>query len=185
LGLLLLGIIDSSFLLFLPLGNDLLLVALTARNHSHLLYYVLMATAGSVLGSAFTDWVSRKGGEEGLEKRVSRSRLSYVQGQVKKRAGLALAFASIMPPPFPFTAFIIVAAALKYPRAKLLGIVGAARLARFLVEALLARHYGKSILEHAETPLVQGFIFAIVVISVLGTAWSLYKWAKSSNRARV
>jgi membrane protein YqaA with SNARE-associated domain len=172
-------------LLFLPLGNDLLLVALAARHPERLFYYAFMASAGSVLGCAFTDWISRKGGEEGLEKRVSRRRLGYVQHQVKEHAAFALAFASIMPPPFPFTAFVIVAAALKYPRAKLLGVVGAARLARFLVEALLAAHYGKRILEVAETPLVQGFILAIVVISVGGTAWSLYSWAKSSRKAKV
>ena len=34
-GPLLLGILDSSFLVF-PFGNDLLVVALTARNHAHL-----------------------------------------------------------------------------------------------------------------------------------------------------
>jgi membrane protein YqaA with SNARE-associated domain len=144
-----------------------------------------MASAGSVLGCLFTDWVSRKGGEEGLEKRVSKRRLDYVQAQVKKRAGFALALASLMPPPFPFTAFVIVAAALKYPRIRLLGIVGACRILRFGAEALLAKRFGSQILRDADTPWVQGFVLAIVVISVAGTGYSLYEWTKRSKRARI
>src|SRR3979411_2961260 len=83
-GLLILGFLDSSFLLFLPLGNDLLLVALTARDHRMLPVFAVLATAGSLLGCLLTDWVSRKGGEKGIEKFLSGRRLSYVKRKVKK-----------------------------------------------------------------------------------------------------
>ncbi len=182
LGLLLLGILDSSFL-FMPLGNDLLLVGLTAKNSAHMPYYVVMATVGSVLGVLFTDWVSRKGGEEGLDKRVSKRRLAYVQKQVKKRAGFALAFASLMPPPFPFTPFVMVAAALKYPRPRLLGVIAIGRLIRFTAEGLLAMRFGKRILADAQTPLVQGIVIAVVVLSLGGSAYSIYGWVKRSKSA--
>ena len=45
LGLLVLGILDSSFL-FAPWGNDLLVVAMTARHphYGHMLYYAAMST---------------------------------------------------------------------------------------------------------------------------------------------
>jgi len=45
-GLLILGVLDSSFL-FMPLGNDLLMVAMTASRHVMLPYYAGMATAGT------------------------------------------------------------------------------------------------------------------------------------------
>ena len=48
-GPLIFGIADSSFL-FLPFGNDLLVVILTVRDHAHLPYYVLTAALGSTLG---------------------------------------------------------------------------------------------------------------------------------------
>ena len=183
-GLLLLGVLDSSFFLFMPLGNDLLIVALTARHHARMPYYALMATAGSVLGCLFTDWVSRKGGEMGLETRVSRRTLGYVKRKVEKNAGPALALASLMPPPFPFTPFVIVAAALQYPRRKLLGIIAVARAIRFLIEGLLAIWFGKRILEMAQEPLVQGTIITVVVISILGSVYSIYSWVQNSRKRR-
>jgi membrane protein YqaA with SNARE-associated domain len=184
-GLLLLGILDSSFLLFVPLGNDLLLVGLTARNPAHWPYYVAMASIGSVLGCWFTYWVSLKGGEGGLEKRVSKRRLKYVQAQVEKRGAVALVLASLMPPPFPFTPFVMVAGALKYPLVRLLGIIAVCRVVRFSVEALLAKKYGSHILQSAQTPLVQVIVLTIVVLSITGSAYSLYDWTKRSKRGSI
>ena len=39
---------------------------------------------------------------------------------MRDNAGQALAIASLVPPPFPFTAFVMAAAALQYPRKRLL-----------------------------------------------------------------
>src|SRR3954465_14166774 len=116
-GLLLLGILDSSFL-FAPLGNDLLVVAMTARKHSWgaMLYYAFMSTVGSVLGCLLVDVLLRRAGEKGLEKYLPTKRLEYVKCKVQKNAVWALVLASIAPPPFPFTPFVMAAAALQYPR---------------------------------------------------------------------
>jgi membrane protein YqaA with SNARE-associated domain len=184
LGLFLFGIIDSSFF-FLPLGIDLLLVALTARHHDRMLLYAAMCAAGSVIGCFTTDWLSRKGGEAGLEGRVSPRRLAYVQKQVTKHGGVALALASMMPPGFPFTIVVVVAAALKYPRAKLLSIVAVFRFIRFAIEGLLAIWFGRRILKMAELPAVQWAIFVIVVVSVVGSAWSIYGWFIKSKRLQL
>ncbi len=180
-GLLLLGILDSSFL-FLPLGIDLLMVALTVKHHDHMFYYAAMAAAGSVIGCFTTDWVSRKGGEAGLKNRISPRRLKYIQARVEKSAGVALALSAMAPPGFPFTPFVVVAAALQYPRGKLLIIVAIFRLIRFTIEGLLAIKFGPRILKLAEMPAVQHAILAVVVISIVGSAWSLYNLYRSSRR---
>src|SRR5438270_1893984 len=109
-GLLIFGVLDSSFLT-MPLGNDLLMIALTAREHNMLPAFAAMATAGSVAGCWLIDVVARKGGEQGLKKIVSSRQLQYVQRRVRNSAPWALVFASIMPPPFPFTPFVAAAAA--------------------------------------------------------------------------
>src|SRR5580704_9029267 len=97
LGLLTLGSFDSSPLV-LPMGNDLLVLALSARYHERVLYYVLMATAGSLIGCFATDWISRKS-ESGQKRLVSRKHLDYISevggkaGSVDTRGGVAHAAA--------------------------------------------------------------------------------------------
>src|SRR5580698_7923748 len=130
LGLLLLGVLDSSFL-FMPLGNDLLVVALTAAHRERMLYYVLMATVGSVAGVDFTRWVSAKGGRKGIEGDRKSKLIASVERKVRENGGIAIATAALMPPPFPFTPFIIVASALQYPRRKMLAIIAVCRGLRF------------------------------------------------------
>ena len=93
IGLLVLGILDSSFLIA-PWGNDLLVVAMTARNRtvSHMLYYAAMSTIGSVLGCLLIDRTLRPLGAKGLEKHLSKRRLARVQKSVGQNAAMALAF---------------------------------------------------------------------------------------------
>ena len=176
-GLLILGVLDSSFL-FMPLGNDLLIIVLTARNHAMLPVFATMAAAGSVLGCLLVDLVCRKGGEEGLERVVSGRRLAYVKRKVSKSAGWALAFASVMPPPFPFTPFVAAAAALQYPRRKLLGVVAITRFARFCAVGLLAIAFGNQIIRLAQSPAVRTGILGLVAIFVAGSVYSVYSWFK-------
>lgn len=79
-GLLVLGILDSSYLIA-PWGNDLLLIAMTARHPSlrYMVYYAAMSSAGSVLGCLLIDLTLRPLGAKGLEKRLSQRRLNRVQ----------------------------------------------------------------------------------------------------------
>lgn len=179
-GLLLLGTLDSSFL-FMPLGNDLLVIALTAAHRERMLYYVTMATIGSVLGVWFTHWVSAKGGRKGIEGDRKSKRIAYVERKVHEHGGIAIATAALMPPPFPFTPFIIVAGALQYPLKRMLLIIAACRALRFATEGVLAVVYGRRIIGLAQSPYVEGFIMALVVISMAGSAWSIYNWIKKSR----
>jgi membrane protein YqaA with SNARE-associated domain len=179
-GLLLLGTLDSSFL-FMPLGNDLLVIALTAAHRERMIYYVTMATVGSVIGVAFTHWVSAKGGRKGIEGDRKSKRIAYVERKVKEHGGIAIATAALMPPPFPFTPFIIVAGALQYPLKRMLLIIAACRAVRFATEGLLAVVYGRRIIQMAQSPYVEGFILALIVISMAGSAWSIYSWIKKSR----
>jgi membrane protein YqaA with SNARE-associated domain len=174
LGLLTLGAFDSSPLV-VPLGNDLLVLALCARYHNRAVYYVAMATAGSLIGCLVTDWISRKS-EKKLKKLVSSKYLDYIQQQGKKRAGLALIVTSLLPPPFPFTAFVAAAAVLQYPRNKLFIFIGVGRSLRFAIEGALAIRYGRWIIGQAQSPLLDHLVIALIVISIIGSAFAIYRW---------
>jgi membrane protein YqaA with SNARE-associated domain len=182
IGLLVLGLLDSS-ILFLPLGNDLLMIAMSARKHILIPYYAVMAAAGSLLGCLTVDLLVRKGGEKEIEKHVSRKRFDYVRARMNKNAPWALVFASLMPPPFPFTPFVAATAALQYPRRRLLSVIGAARLARFLVEGVLAILVGKKLLHVARSSAFEYAIGAFILVCAIGSAISVYRWISQSKGA--
>jgi membrane protein YqaA with SNARE-associated domain len=185
IGLLVLGILDSSFL-FAPLGNDLLVVAMSARYHSvgRMLYYAAMSTVGSVLGCLLVDVVMRTAGEKGLERHLPKARLNYVKRKVEHNAAWALVLSAIAPPPFPFTPFIMAAAALQYPRARLLAVVGAARMVRFALLGVLALRFGRRILSWADSGVVQGVLVGLIVVCTVGSVLSVIGWIKRSRNAR-
>jgi len=180
-GLVIVGFLDSSFLI-LPFGNDFLLIALTAHHHKMAIVYAFCATVGSLLGCWVTIWLGGKG-EASIRKRVSSKRLNYLENKVEKHAGWAVALAAIMPPPFPFTTFVAVAAAFDYPRKKLFAVIGVTRLTRFAAEGYLAVHYGTRILHFLNSRELKYFVVPFVVVSVAGSAYSIYKWIRSSAPA--
>lgn len=186
-GLLVLGILDSSFL-FAPWGNDLLVVAMTARypNDEKMLYYAAMSTVGSVLGCLLLDVTMRPLGAHGLEKYIPARKLKRVKNKVEHNAGQTLAVASLVPPPFPFTIFVIAAAALQYSRARLLGVIGVTRMLRFTLLGILALRYGTKILRWSRNPVAQGVVIGLIVVCTVGSVVSVYRWihrARSSARA--
>lgn len=182
-GLVLMGVLDSS-ILFLPFGNDLLVVFLTARRPQLFWLYALVATAGSLLGCTITDWLSRKLGEVGIQKMVSSNRLKSVQERLKKHTFWALSLAALMPPPFPFTVFLIGASALQISRRAVLGSVAVGRAVRFSILSVLATIYGRQIIRMTRTDAVQYFVIGLAVVSIAGSAFSIAKWLRSARQGR-
>lgn len=179
-GLLGVGVLTSFILV--PFGHDLLMVAMTARNRELMLYYAAMSAAGSVVGALLIDLIFRKGGESRLARQLPPKRLDYIRHKVSTRAGPAIALAALVPPPFPYTPFVMAASALQYPRGKLLGIIAACRLVRFVGLGLLALWFGPRILGTAEHPAVQAAVIALLVIAVGGSVFSVYRWVKRSRK---
>ncbi|HZL57507.1 MAG TPA: hypothetical protein VFC21_10515 [Bryobacteraceae bacterium] len=183
IGLLLLGTLDSSFLM-LPLGNDLLVVALTVRSPGNLWYYVAMATAGSVLGVSFAHAVCSRMGKAIIEGDNKSRQVAFVERKIEKYGGFAIAFAAIAPPGFPFTPFIVIPAALQYPLKKMAAIIAVSRLARFVLEAYLAKSYGKHLLQMANSQAFQTGVLILVAISVVGSVISIWTWVKKGRSLR-
>jgi membrane protein YqaA with SNARE-associated domain len=183
-GPLVLGIADSSFL-FLPFGNDILLVVLIARNH-HLAYeYVPMAAVGSVIGIFLLDLVARKGGEAGLEKIIkNKKRFDYLKKKMDERAAYMITLACVAPPPFPFTPVIAAASAFEYPRPKLLGVAFVARLVRFSIVAVLATIFGREILSVVKSSAFFWTMVGFIVLCAAGSAYSIYGWVQRSRKPK-
>jgi membrane protein YqaA with SNARE-associated domain len=180
-GPLILGIADSSFL-FLPFGNDLLVVNLVARNHSQLPFLVLTAAIGSTIGVFLLDAVCRKGGEEGLKRMMKPTRLEYFERRMTNQAAIAIVTACLAPPPFPFTIVIASASAFAYPRQRLLGLVFVARAIRFTIVGLLAIRFGGDILRIARAPETTWVMVGFITLCILGSAYQVMQWIRRSRR---
>ena len=115
------GVLDSS-LLFLPFGNDLLIVILVSRHQEGALLYVLSAACGSTLGVLILALLAGRVGEEGIRKLTGEKRFNKMKTKVQNHGGLAIFLSTLAPPPFPFTMVIATAAALQYSRRRLLAL---------------------------------------------------------------
>jgi membrane protein YqaA with SNARE-associated domain len=176
-GLLGLGILDDSFLFF-PVGADLLLVILVARNHEHWPFYVLGATIGSTIGVLLLDLVCRKGGEKGLQRIVKPKLLGYLKRQMQQNATVALILSCLAPPPFPFGACIAAASAFQYPRPRLLTLVFLSRAVRYALVSWSAVYFGRHILRIASSDEFLWTMGVFIAICVIGSVVSVIHWIR-------
>jgi membrane protein YqaA with SNARE-associated domain len=181
-GPLLLGILDSSFL-FLPMGNDLLLVILISREHSRYVPYAIVAAVGSTLGVVLLDLVCREGGEEGLKKMLKPKRFEQIKKRMSQKAGFAIALACLAPPPFPFTAVIAAASAFAYPRARLLAVVFVSRLIRYTLIGWGAIVFGRDIIRIARSNEFYWAMVVFVVMCLVGSTISAVGWIRRTRYA--
>jgi membrane protein YqaA with SNARE-associated domain len=180
LGPLLLGAADSSFL-FLPIGNDLLIVALVAGHHHHFWIYVLTGACGSTLGVFFLDLVARAVGETGVQNMTGMRRFEYLKRKAGQKAAMFIALACLAPPPFPFTMLVATTSALGYARKKILAVVAGCRVLRFFLLSLLAIKYGESILRIINTPAFKWTVGTFGVLCLIVSGFTVAKWVKTSR----
>lgn len=175
------GVMDSSFL-FLPFGNDLLVVALVARHHEGWPLYVISAICGSTLGVFFLDLVARKVGETGIQKVAGRKRFEFLKRKIGEHGAKAVVLGSLAPPPFPFTMLVATTSALGYPRRRLLLTVAASRGVRFVILALLALKYGRSLVRMANSPAFKWTMIVFSFLCIAGSVFSIVTWVRGSRR---
>src|SRR5262245_53961369 len=145
-GLWLLAALDSTMVFFLPLGIDIAVIILASHSHTLFWLYPILATGGSLCGAAVTFYVGRKLGAAGLEHFVPKQQLVRFRRRIEEKGAIALAILDLIPPPFPFTACILVAGALKVSTTLFFVTLGVTRLMRFGAEAVLAYFYGRQII---------------------------------------
>jgi len=183
-GLPLLAALDSSVVFFFPLGLDLVLVLMSARDRSLAWLFPLIATAGSVAGASVTFWIGRKIGEHGLARFVQSRRLDRVKAQIRHKAAISSGLLALIPPPFPFTAFILASGALDVSYRRFILTFAAARLLRFGATALLAVLYGRQIVRWMNSTTFEWIVGGFILMAIAGTAWSAWRIIRSTRRER-
>jgi membrane protein YqaA with SNARE-associated domain len=143
-----------------------------------MIFYILVTIIGSVMGAVFTYFLMRKASEETLEKKIPAKKLKRVKRKIEKGGFIGLVIASLIPPPFPFTPFVIVAAVSDLSAKRTFASIITGRTIRYLIEGVLALVLGRHILRLMESRGFKMFMVGLFVLAIVGTVFSIVKWLK-------
>lgn len=180
LGLVLLGIADNSVI---PLTGsmDVLTIWLAARHREPWPYYALMATLGGVIGGYITYSLARKGGEQAMERKLSKKRAAQVCKAFGRWGFAAVAIPALLPPPFPFVPFLLAAGAMQYSRKKFLAALALGRGVRYFIVAAIGFVYGRHILRFFAryNKLAVGILIGLAIV---GATLTLVQYFRYRNK---
>jgi membrane protein YqaA with SNARE-associated domain len=183
-GLLLVSIVDSSFVpLPIPGVTDIMLIVYAAA-HENVFLLVAVATVGSALGGLFSHAVGQAGGIAFLQKHVPPKMLAMVTGWMERHAILAVSLPAILPPPMPLSPFVLVAGAAKMSRKKFMAAFTVSRFVRHSLAVWLGVVYGRQVLRLWSHFTTKWGVTILVVLwtVILGcTAWGMWKLYKTSK----
>ena len=181
-GLVLLGIADNSVV---PLTGsmDVLTIWLAAKNRDLWPYYAFMATAGAVLGGYITYALSRRGGEEAIERRLNKQKAQRLFRRVRRWGFATIALTAVLPPPFPMVPVLLAAGGLQYPRKKFLGALALGRGIRYFLAAGLASIYGRQI-ERFFARYYEPALLILIGLAVIGGIVTLFEYLRMRRHRR-
>jgi membrane protein YqaA with SNARE-associated domain len=181
-GVVILAALDSTLFFSLPFGIDAAVIILAARMRELWWLVPLLATAGSVAGAALTFWMGVKIGEQGLERWVPRKRLLAIRARAHEKGAVALAVLDLIPPPFPFTPFVLAAGALDVTPRTFFVTLAVCRIFRFGLEAALALAYGNRILGWLDSDLFHEIVTCVIAIAIALTVLSLAQVVRATRK---
>ncbi len=164
------------------LPMDVVVGGYVAQNHSRLLLYVLMAAAGSSLGSLVIYAIGYTGGEELLRKRVSAQRFEKLHSAFEKHPFWSLMFPAMLPPPTPFKIFALGAAVAEMSISHFILAIFLGRTVRFLVLGIMVVKFGPGIVHTVRIFFSHHFhwlLIAVLVGLVVWLFWRRHRRAKA------
>lgn len=184
IGVIVLAALDSTVFFSMPFGIDAAVIILSARLHDAAWIVPPLATIGSLAGAALTFWMGMKVGEQGLDRYVAPQRIKSVRRRVRESGALTLAVLDLVPPPFPFTPFVLVAGALDVSASTFFVTLAVCRLFRFGLETVLALVYGRHILAWLDSEILNDIVIGFMLLAALVTTMSVVKIVRTSARPR-
>src|SRR6478736_1152611 len=153
------------------LPMDVVVGGYVAQNHQRLLLYVLMAAAGSSLGSLVIYAIGYAGGEELLRKRVSAERFQKLHDAFDKHPFWSLMFPAMLPPPTPFKVFALAAAVAEMSIWHFLGAIFLGRTIRFLILAILVIKFGPGVVHTLRIFFTEHYYWVLIVTGGTVGVW--------------
>lgn len=175
---------SDSALLGMPV--DAIVAAYVYKDHKRLLFYVLMASLGSALGSIPLYIIGYVGGEKVLRKRISEERFLRIHRSFEQHEFWALMFPAMLPPPMPFKIFVLGAAIFEMSFRDFLAAIFAGRIVRFLTVSLLALWLGPHVVDLIGRLFLRHGIWILIAIAILALlGWTLRRKRSAARRNTV
>ena len=180
-GVLLIAALDGSFI---GLPMDAVVASYVYTDRGRFLLYVLMASAGSALGSIVIYAIGYKGGEELLRKRIPPQRFEKIHTAFDKHPFWSLMFPAMLPPPTPFKLFVLAAAVSEMSFARFLLAIFSGRLVRFLILAALTLTFGPDVVKLAGTLFRQHLYVVLLIAAAALIGWLLQRRSAAQRRSQ-
>ena len=127
---------------FMGIPMDPVVAGYVWADRTHFWMYILMAAAGSALGSLPLYLIGYKGGELLLAKRISKERMQKMRDRFERQEFFALMIPSMLPPPTPFKLFVLSAGVFEMHVTAFLGAIFLGRVLRFAILSALVLAFG-------------------------------------------
>jgi membrane protein YqaA with SNARE-associated domain len=153
----------DSALLGMPV--DAIVAVYVYQDHRKLMFYVVMASLGSVIGSIPLYIIGYLGGEKLLRKRITEERFQQIHRSFEEHEFWALMFPAMLPPPMPFKIFVLGAAVFEMRFRDFVTAMYAGRFVRFLALSLLTLWFGPQIVGLMGTIVRQHFSWLLGAVA--------------------
>jgi membrane protein YqaA with SNARE-associated domain len=173
----------DSALLGMPV--DAIVAYYVYQDHRKLLFYVVMASLGSVMGSIPLYVIGYLGGEKVLRKRITEERFQRIHRSFEEHEFWALMFPAMLPPPMPFKIFVLGAAVFEMRFRDFVAAMFAGRFVRFLTLALLTLWFGPQIVELTASVVRQHFAWLLGAIAGGVLVWLVMRQSKKRKARRI
>lgn len=169
---------------FIGLPMDAVVAGYVYQSPSRFFLYVVMASAGSALGSIVIYVIGYTGGEELLRKRIPAQRFEKIHSAFEKHPFWGLMFPAMLPPPTPFKLFALAAAVSEMGFWHFLLAIFSGRMVRFLLLALLTLKFGPQVV-HLFGELFREHYYVVMLVAAAALiAWLMRRRATAMNQSR-
>ena len=166
----------------IPMPLDAVIAAYVYKDPHRFLIYVALASAGSAIGSLLIYAIGYAGGEVFLRKKLSPERFEKIHASFDRHEFWTVMFPAMLPPPTPFKAIVLAAAAFEMRLSRFLLAIFAGRFLRFLLLAILTIKFGPQFVQLAGAVFSRHLTLILVMVSSLALiAWLLSRRQKQAD----
>ena len=169
---------------FLGLPVDAVVASYVYHDPAHLMFYSVMAAAGSAVGSSVMYLIGYLGGETLLRKRMSPEKYEKFHQSFDKHEFWAVMLPAMLPPPTPFKLFVLAAAVAEMRYVSFLGAILAGKFVRFLILGFLTIRFGPQVVQFMSVMVKKHYIAVLIALAAAGIFWMVLR-RRGQNAGRL